>query len=141
MGDLNELVERLKAATGPDRFLEEDIAQELEEGWSWNDSIRSFHTPNGFQDRPPEYTASIDAALALVERKLPGSCVLVGDYKGLANPAMWGGKYQNAKGWCSLSPNDEAMSSHRAHAETPPLAILAALLAVLSLDSNKGDGV
>jgi hypothetical protein len=156
-GDLDGLLERVKAATGPDRAIDCLIWQMAypdntvmfdagkafgpgEKRGATYGKLADFPVDGGWEDweglarhiGAEPVTASIEAALALVERVLPGSCVLVGDYKGLANPAVWGGKYQNAKGWCSLSPDDEAMSSHRAHAETPPLAILAALLAARS---------
>ncbi|WP_375597611.1 hypothetical protein [Devosia sp. Naph2] len=71
---LEGLIERVKAATGPDRELDIAIGTTLG-GWTyqphvshnfkWNDG--KFDRPNG----PPSYTASIDAALALVERCLP----------------------------------------------------------------------
>lgn len=78
----------------------------------------------------PRYTTSLDAALALAERVLPGCCVLVGDYKGLANHTRWNGKgeIRATKGWCSLSPDDAAASNYRVHAHTPALALCAAIL-------------
>lgn len=58
--ELKELIERVKAATGPDRELDEDI--------------RIHFDPVGsvFYSESKAYTGSIDAALALVERCLPG---------------------------------------------------------------------
>jgi len=123
MSDLASLLERVKAAKGPDRVLDADIYRAVS-GIGAGASVGWAVVP--------KFSLSIDAALALVERLLPNTCVLVGDYKGVANPTFWGGKIQYAKGFASLSIDDDAMSSFRAHAETPPLAILAALLSSLT---------
>lgn len=74
---LEALRERVRAATGPDRDIERDLAVAL--GLAVRRSgIASVEwaMPNGLgsdtYSEPPAYTASIDAALALVERVLPG---------------------------------------------------------------------
>lgn len=131
MGDLNELLARVKAATGPDRELdyafwvafEPDGAEASAKGkvplpWLWL------------------VTSSTDAALALTDKLLnttPGVQVYPVEMTltsvGLKGPwraAMWTG--------------GEA-DGHYHTAPTAPLAILAALLTALSLDTNKGDGV
>lgn len=58
--EIEALLERVKAATGPDRELDE--------------AIRFYFDPVGsvYYSESSAYTASIDAALALVERMLPG---------------------------------------------------------------------
>lgn len=125
MTDLNELLERVKAATGPDRFLDEDIASELENGWKWNESARCFVTPEGFMDTAPKYTASTDAALALVERVLPGAA---------SERTAWRGHYRctlietNEEGWHNGGKHFRIEATSQA---SEPIAILAALLSVL----------
>ena len=88
--------------------------------------------------QPAPATTSLDAALALAERVLPGCCVLVGDYKGLANHTRWNGEgdARATKGWCSLSPDDAASSNHRVHAHTPALALC---IAVLKAKQGEGE--
>lgn len=56
---LEGLLERVKAATGPDEKLDYAIDE-----WLW----RSGGKHHGEMDTLPPFTASIDAALALVER-------------------------------------------------------------------------
>lgn len=61
--DLTGLIERLREAKGPDKQLDLDIAVQLGQPWTYGDDLRGL--------APDRYTASIDAALALVEQKLP----------------------------------------------------------------------
>lgn len=56
---LTELIDQVKAAKGPSMGLDDDIRSVLNDGYQ-----------NG---RLSPYTASIDAALALTERVLPGA--------------------------------------------------------------------
>ena len=122
--DFSELLERVQKATGPDRnldgliYIETHIPKERagridhEYGvvgwWPKNEPYQSAIDV-------PRYTDSVDAALALVERVLPGAYVdLV----------------------CVMDkPEDKAWSSfvgqNKADARTPALAILAALLTAL----------
>lgn len=60
MGSYSALIERLEAVTGPNRELDDAIWQAL----CWEELWRTFSKGTAF-------TASIDAALALVEAKLP----------------------------------------------------------------------
>ncbi len=80
---VSDVIARLEAATGADRELEKLIA--LACGWSAPDidgvcgpnydkrDAYKWRTPTGeaFGWFPPAYTASLDAALALVGEKLP----------------------------------------------------------------------
>lgn len=83
------LIEKLKAATGPDRELDAEVALHLTkpegDGAYWSMPLREgpeacapgtlWGKNRGFRsilEDAPEYTASIDAALALVAEKLPG---------------------------------------------------------------------
>jgi len=93
--ELRALLERVEAATGPGRELEIDLcaalfggsAEGIEEA---KRSHRFRSTPLGglqepFHSELRNYTASVDAALALVERKLAGweweASFLVGLYR------------------------------------------------------------
>lgn len=79
--DLKELLERVEKAEGPDRELDVLIAQAIAKpttmlnGLTFDGAVAAY--PNDLagiaQNWPvPTYTASLDAALALVERVLPG---------------------------------------------------------------------
>lgn len=87
---LEELIERVKAATGPDREIDGAIAAALKLGdnlpdwakkWAgeWKPTIQGSvvlmhgdRTP-GPHFSAPSFTASIDAIVALIEAKLPDS--------------------------------------------------------------------
>lgn len=81
--DLSELVERLRKATGPDRELDAAIWL-VDEGYEkrggfnpstvfWTQVQDGFAMEGNSPMRSvPKFTASVDAALALVERVLPG---------------------------------------------------------------------
>ena len=112
MSELAELLERVKAATGPDRELDWDI-QQSQFGIEQTD----FHGT-------PRYTASIDAALALAERLLPGR-----SWKIVGEPAAVYPHCAVIRDAGKLSDVAEAfIASHR----TPALAILTALLSALN---------
>ena len=103
MTDISELIERVKAATGPDRELDE--------------AIRFYFDPKGsrYYSENSAYTASIDAALALVERVLPEHDWILGHTNG------------GLTIHCQLGPDADKM----AFGDTPALAILLALLTAL----------
>lgn len=109
MTDLKELLERCKAATGPDRNTDAMLHHFALDGvgtGNWHDS--------------PRYTASVDASLALVERKLPdANCY---------------GVEREPRGWTAYVSRNEVPSGHwlnEATGSTAPLAILCALLQAL----------
>lgn len=106
MTDLNELLERVKKATGPDRQLDYALfchfaPMEVASAW---------HPLNGHK-----YTTSIDSALGLVERVLPGWKWNIGHD---ANDDL------HATVWHGVTEHDE-------YGSIAPLAILAALLSAL----------
>lgn len=71
MANLTELLERVEKATGPDRFLEERIFA-WANGWSfplYGSAISDLTSKE--RHGSIGYTRSLDAALALVEEKLP----------------------------------------------------------------------
>lgn len=114
----NELLERVKAETGPNPRLDESIGlalgwvkQETKGGgWYWKGPFLDG------EDMPP-FTASVDAALALVQRCLPDAHWAI-DAAGLERPEA----------------HINAIVSDGA---TAPLAILAALLSALPAPPEK----
>jgi hypothetical protein len=128
---LAELKERVSAATGPDRELDIAIAlafsrapegytRAVQHGtpmlWFWHEA--DHRAPYW---RTPEYTASLDAVMALVSAKLPGW--------------TWGiDTHSPDKGVCAIlsKPTGECFDMPGdvvvEYAKTAPLAILAALL-------------
>lgn len=121
--ELQSLLERVEKATGPDRELGVDIligiggwscSEDFElsdhEGKVWSRAISPRKRPNPWEHMNP--ALSIDAALALVERVLPGW--------------DWEIELDEHGAAVFLRPD-------RVHAdgETVPLAILAALLKAL----------
>lgn len=65
MTDLSELIERVEKATGPDRELDAAIAAHF-------DLPYGPRPVGGSEWLSAHFTASVDAALELVERELPG---------------------------------------------------------------------
>jgi len=87
MGDLSELIERLEKATGPDREIDAWIGYHtdlMNDDMSWRAKIDSFGIDHAMRAATsgsnvwrvalPNYTASLDATVALIERVLPGWC-------------------------------------------------------------------
>jgi hypothetical protein len=72
-GQLQELRERVRAATGPSRHLERTIFAAVTSGIYTDEDNRPLVREFGPTTLAPiPFTSSIDAALALVERVLPG---------------------------------------------------------------------
>lgn len=85
-GPYADIRRRLAEATGPDKDIDVAIARALFEvvdrsnitGWREDYFILLPETIAGpYEKRVPEWTASLDAAVALVEEKLPGWCILM----------------------------------------------------------------
>lgn len=145
------LIEKLEAAEGPSRELDAEVAVALA-GWEWHGGgePREFQRFAGHwkkpgeegygtlegqlckcaesgNSEPPPYTSSLDAAVALVERLLPGAWRETSGPRAYLNIPKavpnywratvqpWGPKNANTAGWGA----------------TEPLAILAALLKAL----------
>lgn len=147
MTDLPTLLERVKAASGPDRELDADIHLVFQspsastEAGRWRKPIlleREHQRPgileyvkiSGVSARPaPTFTASLDAVIAMAERVLPGmhwriekTC----EYPGLAFRAH---KYT---GWCG-----DYGSPKREEGATPALALLAATIQAVIAETEK----
>lgn len=130
MTDLSELLERVKAATGPDRELDgaiEVMARRFDAYRAGlDDTTRAHWKHNGstVYDGNTGYvaanfTASIDAALALVERCLPGWMVAMGTCG------------ENNMPWACITEPDEPCRDFASDGVDIPNAILSALLQAL----------
>jgi hypothetical protein len=111
------ILDRLAKATGADREIDEAIATAFNE---WDEHYEAFdqHSKPELVRNCDDYTASIDAALALVERVKPGryAYALINDYGG----------YNRAE------INDSASGeTYHGIADTMPIAILVALTTAL----------
>lgn len=119
MSDYSDIIERLEKATGPEYALDVKI---------WLDLVEK---PEGKRDpdmigRVPNYTASIDAAIALVERMFSPGYYRLEKLKGLPDPhhACW------ATAGASGQQED-------AYAPTAPLALLLALFRALEAKESR----
>lgn len=124
---LESLLERVRAATGPDRELDYAVSRFADGELARHSSL---HLP---------YTASIDASLALVERLLPGW------RWGISSHSLKDGVYQEGP-HAGLPRHVDGFRAHVtersalrpmpsiADARTAPLALLAALLSALNKD-------
>lgn len=133
MGDIAALLERVEAATGPDHEIDCEIAQALEFETTFSEDDGACFVrfqPGALMLVAPACTASVDAALALVERKLPGWTVV--------NLCEWDADVLRERGpWlCILKQRGtqddlRAASGRCDHAPSPALAIIAAALSAL----------
>ena len=75
MTKLEELIAALEKSEGPSRDFDWRIAQitNLPEVWPETDSWPPFMAGSKFDKAIPLFTASIDAAVALVDRVIPGA--------------------------------------------------------------------
>jgi len=142
---LTTLLERVKAAKGPDREIDRRLFM-FERGFT---RIEQDHDSTGprfyawsgeryqgeITSQPrPAYTASIEAALAFVERKLPGWRWGVSSHSFRGGETYPDGKPKYVDGYRAHVTERSALRpmSTISDARTPPLAILAALLEALS---------
>lgn len=132
MGKLDDLIARVEAASDRDRSIDADIARM--EGWTFTkmkgDRQEYWRKPGSTEywdrrlDGPPAYTASIDVALALIERLLPGW-----DY-GLDRDE---GQY-----FATIAPvGPTTAKGVQAEAKSQPLAIMLAALRALASQGGK----
>lgn len=127
MAELAELLERVKAETGPDRELDIAIGlavggfERVQRGILGVVEYRFWMPEGGWNSGSstvmiPKFTASLDAALALVERALPGAEWSVG---------------HNACDDFVATCWVQGVEDLDYHAPTAALALLAALLSAL----------
>lgn len=141
--DIAGLLERVEKATGPDRYLDACIIQavtpELHDAFA--DHVGFVVGGNHEQPtRAPELTASIDVALALVERLLPGWSVRIYSHPGAAYVDIYRlGEYIDLPSGAPVrnisSPYYEAVRINDRHVA---LAIVEALLRSLIQEQKDG---
>jgi hypothetical protein len=143
---ISDLLARVQAATGPDRVLDllifaattPDHTMMLDPGST--DGVRgsSFGPASEFdlmnwegrEDRaakyhaPPEYTRSVDDALALVERLLPGFWYVLGRGRSRPDEPLYGVALYAG----DPDPVRDGHLGEGEHEASAPLAILTALL-------------
>jgi hypothetical protein len=157
---LNDLLARVEAATGPDREIDASIYNAMVD----DGGRRAFRVSNWSRGRAPmlgryhdgwltgkseddiyaddlvRFTASIDAALALVERVLPGWGADVGyparmgEHHGQPWADVWASREDERYRW------DRSLgrpTPRHSNAPTVPLAILAALLKALQAQTSE----
>lgn len=135
MTDLESLLERIEKASGPDRELDVAIMTALVPTKSgkpwWFDGKREQGTAPAitterWKERAARTTASLDAAIGLVERVLPDWAVDVG------NKAYVDGKWQGGKWRSNLrAPWSSGPIACFGIGANGSLAILAAILTAL----------
>ncbi len=113
---LHDLLARVEAATGPSKDLDALLYWVLE-------NRRAVATTSSPYQRAPEFTGSIDAALALVDQLLPGRGYEL--YK-------TGTPVDAHPYWFVIEPRTREKMKRR---PTVPLAILAALLKALAVQA------
>lgn len=106
--DLTRLLARIESATGPSRDLDQDLYDLV---WLGLDVPREEPLPHC-----PKFTASLDAAIALCERVLPGCNYRVEWQAKAATPE---------RGWASFGKSGE---QECAYGYTPALALCAAII-------------
>jgi hypothetical protein len=127
IAQLEDLERRLKDATGPDRELNARITYITTPITQYYDSMEAWLRTNiSMSNARPPYTTSIDAALALVERMLPGYFLEhLGD-----NPTAHPKRAPVPMNEVAAELSN-GMSFNEGRAPTRPLAILLALVAAL----------
>lgn len=122
--DLSDLIARVEAATGPDREIDVAILRALpiEGGWFsvWPDHL-TWDSLDAGKFAPP-LTASLDAALGLAERVLPG--------------VMWQVGFDPDDGsMCARLVTVPPPCAHvKANHDTPALALCLAILKAVTHD-------
>lgn len=139
MTPLPDLLERVTAASGPDRELDYLIAEwehpflaknryrRLEGDRGWISPMPPI-PGSGHVAAAPDYTGSTDAALALVERRLP-NCEWDLDRQLFDGSPLFG---------CRIFPFADIRNFSGQSTGTPALAVLAALLQAEIARSQEG---
>lgn len=141
MTDLSELIERVEKATGPDRELDTCLWLKFTPGATRRVvHVKHAHSPaewdidetreaSGQLITVPAYTASLDAALALADRVLPGCWWMAAKGRLRASEPLYGARL--------FFGTDEAIGEAE-HEQSAALAIVLALLKALSQEPQTG---
>lgn len=129
---LRALLERVKTATVADRYLDAALWCALLSPEDKPSQSRPGYVPITDDDpsrwgykETQHYTASVDDALALIERVLPGAEVLVGNVR-------------DDRQWTANVGPRETFVAGEARLPTPALALLAALLEAKIMEAENG---
>lgn len=133
---MSEIVERLEKLTGPDPAVDEAIhvnVSGVTAEWQEYKQANAYHKDGSWVSIGPipPYTASVDAAVALVEKVLPGWARYVEYIDGI-DPKF---KEHPAQADLWLIParsQGRKVERFRASAPTEPLALLLALFRALA---------
>lgn len=150
--DIEALIERLEKATGPNRKLDNDIYRWVHPEFAdFIEGRGGLVHPNDGEDqrvlsniRASFYTSSVDAALALCERMLPGWRWGVASHSikdGVYSEGPYIGKPKHVDGFRAhvTKPSPLRPMPHIADARTAPLAILLALLCSLNQEESRSE--
>lgn len=124
---LQALLERVENTEGHEPDIEDDIALTFEteaQYWDGDGELYVRRSPLIGWTPVPAYTASIDAALALVERVLPGSEIKLH----INNPE---------RDWQAACIRTKSLEMLCGECATAPLSIIAALLKALILQPRE----
>jgi hypothetical protein len=141
---LGELLARVKTATGADRAIDRAIAKHFKIEWDYGADWPTIIDDDGEKTSEPTaypYTASIDAALALTERMLPGWKWGVSSHSFQGGEHYPDGKPKYIDGFRAHVTKRSALRPMPsiADARTAPLALLAALLSALLNTKENGE--
>lgn len=143
MTDIATLLERVRAATGPDREIDGMIEVEArrqqayrvglndEQRAHWATTIEGVVYDNATRYNASPYTASVDAILALIERELPGCRWGVSCHSFRGDERYPDGKPKYVDGYRAHVTERSAMRPMPTiadHQATPALALCAAFL-------------
>jgi hypothetical protein len=125
---LKELLARVESATGADRELDYAIFDDILGGvYDYETVGEFFHRPRT-EAFPVEFTKSLDACVALIEKALPGWEVVLEIHAAASDAGVY------SPAW-PKGPNASGDGN------TPPLALLAATLrALLQIEERKAGG-
>lgn len=131
-----ELIARLEATEVGSRELDRDIELEIGGGWIGADEDRVYRRDKngfGYTQAFRTFTTSLDAALALAERVLPGFGVVIDN--GDPNHDSVGNRWCRARVWSNAPLPDG--SRFTGGAKTLAMALCVAILRALDAQEQK----
>lgn len=154
MADLSSLIARLEKEKGPNREIDRDIALTVDgfvyekrgedaKPWFYHSTIGGRRQLISLysSERLPAYTSSIDAAVALVQRVLPGwgGLLSLGSGNSIHVADLWserrGNQSSEDEEEYPLPPGEDAQAEH---ASLPMAICLATLRALQQKGSSNG---